>query len=281
MISTLDSKAYQRVLIGLGGAPVGEPAIRTAIVLASALRTGIAGLFVEEQALHDFSALPFARAVRLGKDGVCAVTPASMQAALKQRATDCRRLIEVHASRAGLSWTFEQVRGAWPNAIRAATGSGDIVLVQNETATARTGSHLAMLRSVAPATGAVAVAAASSGRPAGPVLAIDDGDGRGRQTVLLAARIAEAANAPLALLIVASSENAARGTEARAQSLIRDSIPISVHWIVGGALPAIGAVLRDMTPRFVVADLEGEPFSDDTSAAYLIRQAGAPVILLA
>lgn len=281
MTSTPDSMAFQRILIGLVGAPAGEPAIRTAIALASALRTGITCLFVEEQALHDFSALPFARAVKYGKDGACAVTPASMQAALKHQAADCRRLLEAHASRAGLTWTFEQVRGAWPKVIKAATGGGDIVLVQNETATARTGGHLAMLRSVAPAAGAVAVVAAAAGLPAGPVLAIDDGDDRGRQTVLLAARIAEAAKTPLALLTVASSEHVARATEARAQSLMRDSIPISVHRIVGGALPAIGAVLRDMTPCFVVADLDGEPFSDDASAAYLIRQAGAPVILLA
>ena len=85
---------------------------------------------------------------------------------------------------------------------------------------------------------------------------------------------------PIELLVIAGSDDQASRIETRAAETLHDIERLSFQRLTRWEAEELEAVLRDLRPSFVVADLEGEPFTRDETASAVIRAAGAPVLLV-
>ena len=117
-------------------------------------------------------------------------------------------------------------------------------------------------------------------RSVGPVVAIDDGDEAGMETVTLAARIAEVSGAGLHLFVVAANDADANRIVQRANRLVGPGKRFFAHRFLPGAPQTIAAAFSKFEPSFIVSDQEGEPFGNDQAARALLRAARAPVVLV-
>ncbi len=270
-----------RIVIGLKAASDIDTSVDAATTLAAAVKAEVVGLFIEEQAMIDLAGLPFARAMSIGATRPQRVTTEAMAQAFSRGALMCQRSLSARAQKAQVKWSFSAERGSLPEKIKTALAVGDYLVLSSEGH--GFGSHPAIdeLRAAASRARGVMIAAAPATRPRkGPVIAVDDGDAAGEVTVALAVRLAKVTAAPLMLFVIAASDGEADRIVRRAHELAGPDISITIHRFAPGAPRSIAAAFMHVTPSFVVADLEGEPFRNDDTALALFRAARAPVIMV-
>jgi nucleotide-binding universal stress UspA family protein len=102
----------------------------------------------------------------------------------------------------------------------------------------------------------------------------------GLRTLHFAKQIAKSMDAPVHVLIIAASEEEAARIEGRAAAELEEVKLAGFRRLLSSGADELEAALQDLRPCFVVADLEGEPFSDNEAASAIIRAAGAPVLLI-
>ena len=270
----------RRIVISLGATHDSAPSLEAAERLATALKAELHGLFVEEQALVDLSNLPIPHAVLSRAGSAGPLNPQAMEAVFERGAHACRRALSACARHARLEWSFDIARGEALQAVSKRVSSDDLIVVQQSAFGHTAGDLLEMARAVSRQAGLVCVISKTPRSRVGPVVVLDDGDELGRQAVDLARRIAKSAEVPVSLFIVAADQAAAKAIERRDLDVLEGVGKVSVNWFQSGNVDQIAAALRDARPRFVVADIEGGPFGDTTQASYLLRAAGAPVVLL-
>lgn len=271
--------SISRVMIELGGISDGGPIIDTACNLAAAIQAELYGLFVEEESLHDLSGLPFARAILPGRTRPQTLSPELVHETFAKQAAALRRALSASAGSARVSWKFDTTRGHGISEIRAKTSESDIVVVQQHRVGQSASDLMTAARDTAAAARGVVVIGRRINRAAGPVVAIDDGDDTGLDTVAMAASLARRLDAPVELLVVAAGDEAAGRIRERDLALLEGLRVTAVHRLTTD-LGEIENALAGSAARFVVADLEGEPFGDNESAARLVRAARAPIVLI-
>ncbi len=270
-----------RIVVGLKTASDVESPVSAAAILASALQAEVVGLYIEEDAMMDLAGLPFACALSAGASRPQALTPELMKQAISRGAVTCRQTLSARAETSQVKWSFSCKRGDAFETIQASLATGDFLVVPSQRRGFDAHDVMDELRSIPRHARGVVVAGKQQGaRPKGPVIAIDDGDAAGNSTVLLAARIAKATRARLMLFAIASNDREADRIIHRAHETIGPAAELEVHRFFPGATRSMLAGLMHVTPSFVVADLEGEPFSDDAAALSLFRAANAPVVLV-
>jgi hypothetical protein len=211
-----------------------------------------------------------------------ALTPELMNQAYEREVSICRRVLSAHAEKARLKWSFSVVRGHLQKSIEHTVESGDFLTI---TAGGDQGlvtrDVVEQLRSLPSAAQGLMIAAKSrTTPPAGPVIAIDDGDAAGARTVALAARLAAFCGKPLDIFAVASSNADAYRITERARDVAGPELSMLSRRFAPGAGAEIAAAFLQLDPSFIVADLAGEPFGDHDSVRKLLHAAQAPVILL-
>lgn len=271
----------RRIVIGLRPMSDIDPSLAAATVLAAAIKAEVVGLYVQEDAMIDLAALPFARALEPGTARPERLTSDAMAKAIKQGAITCRRVLSAHAEKASVSWSFNVAHGELPVTIRSTVARSDFLVLSGDRVGFSPRRLIEEIRSAPRDIGGILVAVPPRTTPSsGPVVAIDDGDASGRETVLLASRIAGISGAPLNLLVIAATDEEVDRIVRRANSLISSGQSITAHRIAPGTPQAITAALSQLQPSFIVADKEGEPFDNDDTARALFRAARAPVVLL-
>ncbi len=266
----------RRIVVMLGGHDEAGAAMQAAAMLAGATGASLAGLFVEDQELLDLAGLSGMVTVT-GHAGH--LTLDRMERALREEARRCRKAMADLAGHANLSFEFTSVRGDRRTLLGTATLKGDIVLCQASLGGPGAGEVIASARHSASAAAGVALIAPLARLGSGPVVAIDDGDDCGRDTVALAARLANQRHARLIVMALADDRAAAEAITARART-IAGHADFSTRVLPGDDTSRLAEELVATQPCCVVADLEGRPFSDDETVASLARAARAPLILL-
>lgn len=281
MIEISEQTGQQRIVVGLKSASDVERAMAAATVLATVIEAEIVGLFVQEEAMLDLAEFPFARVLDFDSPNPREVSRKLMQEAFTRTAAICKQSLLSHASKAQVRWSFSTELGDFNATVKASAGSGDFVVLPGETHGIGTRALINALRKLPDGIKGVIVAALHRGsHSTGPVVAIDDGDQAGAQTVALAGRIAAIGDKSLHLFAIASSNAGAARIADRAAKLTSKGQTIATHRHVPGLPQSIAAGLAHLSPSFVLGDLDGEPFRDDKTAVSLFRAARAPFLLL-
>ena len=265
----------RRIVVMLGSHDEAGAAMQAAAMLAGATGASLAGLFVEDQELLDLAGLPGMVTVT----GQGHLTLERMERALREEARRCRKTMADLAGHANLAFEFASVRGDRRTLMATATLEGDIVLCQASLGGPGAGEVIASARHSARAATGVALIAPLARLGSGPVVAIDDGDDCGRDTVALAARLAVRRHERLIVVVLADDRKAAETIAGRARTIAGHS-DLTVRVLPGGDTTRLAEELVEIQPCCVVADLEGRPFNDDKAVARLARAARAPLILL-
>ncbi len=270
-----------RIVVGIRPASEIDYPIEAAAILAKAVSAELVGVFVEEQAMLDVCELPFACVVSSGSPRPQPLTRRAMQQAFSHRATAVESSLAARAGSARLKWSFQRTRGELHGALNAVTGSGDILVVAGAGGGFDPFEWFEEFHTTPPSAGALMIAARRPPQAMpGPVVAIDDGDDSGAQTVTLGARIAGELDVPLMVLALAANAETANRIMHRAQELAAAAPALALHRVPPGAPEAVAAVLMHDRPSFIIADMDGEPFNDHAAARRLLRATRAPVLLL-
>ncbi len=271
----------QRIIVGMRSTSEVDRAMAAAAVLASVVEAEIVGLFVQEPSMLQLAEFPFARVLDFNSPSPRKVSPTLMQDAIARTAAVCKRALSAHASKARVNWSFSSEKGEFSARLKTLAGSGDFVVLPGQTHGFGTRNLIEDVRALPESVAGVVVAALHrSAQGAGPVVAIDDGDEAGSQTVVLAARMAAISGQPLHLFVISGSQAEAARIEARAAAMTGPGQTVLMHRYTQGSPQSLAAGLSHLSPSFVVGDLNGEPFGDDSSAIALFRAARAPVLLL-
>lgn len=270
----------RRVLVGMGGCDIPDRMMRVAGELAAAMNAELYGLFVDEEYLLDLSGLPFAKTVGTSGQAPRALTEQLMTDALRSQANLFRRSLTDIAQKANLNLTFARARGRAARELLAAARKQDFVVLQATSTVFTVRDMMRAGRTVAAEARGIVICGQHRQAASGPVVAIDDGDETGRQTLRFAERIATTLDAPISLLVIAGSDDKASQIEARAVETLKNVKQLKFHRLASWGADELEVALQDLHPSFVVADLEGEPFTDDETASAVIRAAGAPVLLI-
>jgi hypothetical protein len=271
----------RRVIVGLRSAKQLAPSIEAATTLAQVIEAELVGLFVEDEAVIDLAGLPFAQALSVGASEPTQLEPNTILKAFSLAATEMKRKLSINAQRARLKWSFTCQRGEWRQTVQAVARREDFVVLCGEPALFEISAHLRDMRSMlAHAHGLLVAHRLPAGKRKGPVVVIDDGDALGGKTVQMGQRIAAALGVPLHLFAIAGNVEAAADISRRAERLCPAGTTLTVQRFPPGATDMLASVILHESPSFVVADLDGEPFTDDKAARRILTAAQAPVVFL-
>jgi len=267
----------RRIVVMLGSEGEAGAALEAAAMLASAIDARLAGLFVEDQELFDLAGLP---SMVAGTGGPARLTPERMAQALRDEARTCQRLMAQMAGRAHLSFEFMSARGDRRTLLGEASLKGDLVLCQASLGGPAAAEVAALARHTTTAAAGVALIGPLARLRTGPVVAIDDGDEAGQQTIALAAQLAARQHQKLIVVALAADQKAAEPIIARARTIAGHGADLATRLLPPDDLERLADVLAETEPCCVVGDLEGRPFTDDQAVAQAVRAARAPLILL-
>lgn len=112
------------------------------------------------------------------------------------------------------------------------------------------------------------------------MVVLDNGNNASAHAVNFARDIAAASDRHLIILFVGDDPGETRIIEARRDAQIHRQNDVATLSISPSDGPQIAAVLRQLSPGFVVADMESFAVKDEACACCIIRAAQAPVLLL-
>ncbi len=132
--TAMTEQPYKRVVLLCDAACDIRLAVSEAASLAGRWRAALHGVFIEDENLRRFAALPFGQHVSLSCAAITEELTAGDLASLSSaRSAGMRRAVAQAAAERGLTWTFGSVRDL-PSATSLSTEAGDILVVE---ATAR------------------------------------------------------------------------------------------------------------------------------------------------
>jgi nucleotide-binding universal stress UspA family protein len=117
----------KRIVVAIDSTHRSDHAIEAATLLAEALESEIAGLFVEDSDLIAAASLPFTRMTTPFGGLALDVTGDSVAGELKQQADVARRSLRRLSENRRVKWSFETRRGRMDREIRASAQATDIV----------------------------------------------------------------------------------------------------------------------------------------------------------
>lgn len=278
-MSTDRDQTRRRVVIGLNAVSGAESSVAAGATLAAAIEAEMVGVFQRREAMLDAAELPFSRVVRAGSSIAAPVSRGAMEQAITRREGVCRKVLSVRAERLRVRWSFRSAPEEAETLLEAESLENDLVVLPRTSG--ETGMPVAFDRtSRAALQRAAGIVFADAGNAGGPVVAIDDGDAIGAETVRLATRIADVTGADLDLLAIAASAEDAGAIADRAREIAHRRHTLRIERYPPGAVTSIANALHRLVPSFVVADLKGDPFGDEAAQRVLLRAARAPVVLL-
>lgn len=270
-------QAVSQVVVAFAGGGGGGALVQTAAAAARALGAGISGLYVRDVALDDLAGLPFATMLDASRTTPQRPTGAAIERSWRREEARCRALLGRAA--AASAPAFETVAGRLETALAPRLARDTLVAIS-----AADGLHDSALwpaaQTLAEAAGAVLVVPASvrSEPRDAPVLAIDDGDRAGAETIALADRIAQASGRPLAVLALGTPLTA-QAIAARARALATSERLVAHGWPDWKADELARPIAR-IAPWMIVGDLAGRPFAETGQAMAILRRLAAPLLLL-
>ncbi len=183
--------AARRILVGIDASSASLDALAAAASLAARLGSELAGLFVEDEDLLRFAALPFGDIIRSPGGERERLDRASAEAALRAIASHAREALERTASYHRVTCSFRVTRGQVVREVLAAAEGADLVVLgaAGHGRPAR-GAVGETARAAAARARASVLLLARGSRLGGGVVAVDDGTPAGNRAVAAARRLA-------------------------------------------------------------------------------------------
>lgn len=122
------SKAeIRRIVVAVDCSAASRSAYRAAVELAASSNAELVGLFVEDVELLRSADLPLTSEVGSSSAMLRSLERRDLESQLRVQADRARRELERVAAPAGISWSFQVVRGAVAASLQSAAGEGTIV----------------------------------------------------------------------------------------------------------------------------------------------------------
>lgn len=125
-----------KVIVGLDLLAAAGTAVEAATLVATALKSELSGVFVEDEALVHAAALPFTSLVR-HSGTLSPIDPVRLERALRLAASDARRALDLAAERARLPATFRTARGRLLAQLLAESAERDVIVLGSAVSSAR------------------------------------------------------------------------------------------------------------------------------------------------
>lgn len=265
----------RRIVLAIDASLPSLEAARTAAELARALGAELLGIFVEDLNLLRLAALPFARELRVPDGADQPLEQARLEAELRALAAWARAELDRAATAAQVRWSFEVRRATLPEAVLAAAGEDDLLVL---------GSHGHAARG---RPGSTARAAAE--RATRPVLLHPRGAAGGRG-ILLAHDLSEQSQRAepvaeglarcmggLAVLALTPDAAGAGRLAARLRHPGRPATP--VRWAGGTTIDHLLASARELRPAVLLLPAASRLLEED-GLARLLAEASSPLLLV-
>jgi hypothetical protein len=231
MSPAADFRLVRRVLLALDSSMPQAAALAEAARLARRLDAELTAIFIEDVNLLHVAELPLARHINLFSGGAEPVDMALMEARLRAQAARTRLAVEAAARQAGLRWSFRTVRGRIAEAVIAAAGDQDLLLIgwtaraieQGQLARVRlrrrpSGQASSLIRRIAIAAGRPVLLLRDGDILNRPIAAVFDGSEGAARALDAAAALAAIARQKLVVLVAGDE-----GVAARAATLLAGS----------------------------------------------------------
>ena len=273
--------AARRIILGFRPLLNADMSIVAATTLATAVKADVVGLFVQEDALIDLAKLPFTRALDISGSHSRRLTPELMKLEFDRASRVYQRALSTQAGKARVKWSFSLQRGSLHTIIKTVVASGDFIVVPGDESGFDTQLLVNVLRSAPRQTNnLVLVPWNRTFHEKGPVVALAEDVGRAESIVELAVKIARSTGTQLELLIVTTSAGVVDLITDHAVDVAGSHVGVTPHRLIPGMQESIATFIRNLSPSFVVADIQGTFVSDELAALALCRAARAPVVLL-
>jgi hypothetical protein len=219
--------AVARIVVALDTAAFGDLAIEIARELASAPTLELLGLFVEDPWLLEHAKSPLAREVVMsGLERPLEAHRLARQ--LRAQATQARSGFEAAAARAGLRHGFQIARGELVDELLRAAANAEAIVVA---LTGRDRRRSATLGALTRAGLHALLFARESWLTGRSILTVVEATGEARESLQVAARLAERTQSPLRILLTAEahSDESARTQmqELRGRGIVLEVLPPS------------------------------------------------------
>jgi hypothetical protein len=269
----------RRLILDLCQCAADAQTIQAAAEFARLLRLDLHCLFIEDEALLSFAALPFAREIRLPTFQWSPLQVDTISAELQEAAQRTRRMVEAIVRDLQVASGFEIVRGDPATCIAAVCQSGDVIIVAEPAApAARTAYGLRRLHVAAHGSGVSIMLIPAGGRAGqGDVVAVlaDERD----DCLDVACRIAVADDAGLSVVIPRQFDQAARArVRERAVALGVRAERIALHAAAGRAADELLTGLAHVRERLIVIGRDPQRPAD--VVARLAAARGVPVLVI-
>jgi len=259
----IERQSVGRVVVGFDPESPELPALEIAAGLALELQVELAGLYVEDERLLRFAALPFARELCFPSASARRVAPEDIERSLRAQAARLRQLMATTAERFAISWRLDIVRGEVPGSALSSTGASDLLVVGGP-----------RYRPLAPEPRERA-AAGRHALPARPVVVLFEGSRTAARALALARDFAARLGSELMVLIPARDAEAFRKLRREAADLLGEAVAVSYMQMPKDGLDAIERALR---ARHAAAIFW--PRSDDAEIAGLRARLSLPLVLI-
>lgn len=272
-MATPDAPPQPRIVVAVDASTASLLALELAADLAAALRTSLAGLYVEEEDLLHAAGLPFVREVRAQSGRAAPFTADDLERHWRALASDARNALTRAAEARQLAWSFEVVRGRTVQVMSEAARSARLTgLGSGARGPGRLGS---VARAALVAADSSLLLVPPQRRPGERWLALVDTPAGAQAVLALASALATTPAAPL-LLVTPALEATCSATltdTPGATNLPRASLPESSE------LPALFAILRAHQAQGLILAADSR-FAHPAAVERLLTEGGWPLLLV-
>lgn len=272
-MATPETPAGQHILVAVDTSATSLLALELAADLAAALRTSLAGLYVEEQDLLHAAGLPCVREVRAQSGQVAPFTAIDLERHWRALASDARTALTRAAQARQLAWSFEVVRGRAAQVMSEAARSARLTGLGS--GARRPGRLGSVARAALVAADSSLLLVPPQRRAGTRWVALVDTPGGAQPVLALAGALTNTPVAPLLLVTPATQGACAamQATTSGAAKLKRMGLPESSE------LPALFAILRAHRAQGLILAADSR-FADPAAVESLLTEGGWPLLLV-
>lgn len=270
---------HRRIILHLRYGAAEPVTIRTAAELAHMLGLALHGVFLQDEALNELTALPFVREFRLATGAWQKLDQQRIADEQRAAVNEARRLLNEAATSFGVAFLFDVASGE-PRAFFASTPrAGDIIVVAQPRLPAEQLAHAAAgwLETAHSCGASVMLVPQTRARTQGTIAAVVCAEGD--PALAIAAHLAVAAEESLLLLVSGPPDLAARAT-AQARTAGLPSSRIVVRVIAGTAPEDVVRGLGVVTERLVVLTRGACGMDDAAVSSRIATLRSVPVLVV-
>jgi hypothetical protein len=245
--------------------------IEASMLAARALNVGLQGIHIRDPGLLHAASLPCSAFISIGGGPSERPTAAVLGRLWRREEAWLRQLMAAGAD-LPVDWSLSAFLGGLDAAVASAAAGEALVAISTESFELGHRESLA-LNAAGAAAAVLLVPPLARGGQRGPILAIDEGGAAGGLAVATAARIAEVASLPLAVLVLGSPERAETIVARRKAFAGAVAVHAWPEWLA----EELVAPIHRISPYMVV---RAAPTATRDVAARFARRAAAPLLLL-